>query len=134
MRLEGPVTQVNKSAQQVYEAVNDVQRYKEFMPDAVSGFTTGQDFGMPWFSFAIGGMPQIKMVRNLAEPYTKVVFATPMGAKISLEVLISSLAPQQCGVQVVIEADVNPMLRMMVERPLRRFLEDVSAKIAQVES
>lgn len=133
MRLEGPLTQVNKSAQAVYQAVNDVERYKEFMPDAVGEFRTGQDFGMPWFAFSIGGMPQIKLVRNLAQPFTKVVFASPMGAKISLEVLIETLAPEVSNVQVVIEADVNPMLRMMVERPLRRFLEDVSAKIAQVE-
>lgn len=133
MRLEGPLTQVNKSAQAVYEAVNDVRRYEEFMPDAVSEFRTGEDFGMPWFAFSIGGMPQIKLVRNLAQPFTKVVFFSPMGAKISLEVLIETLAPEVSDVQVVIEADVNPMLRMMVERPLRRFLEDVSAKIAQVE-
>ena len=59
MRLEGPLTQVNKSAQAVYEAVNDVRRYEEFMPDAVSEFRTGEDFGMPWFAFSIGGMPQM---------------------------------------------------------------------------
>lgn len=133
MRLEGPVTRVNKPQQTVYAAVNDVQQYKEFMPEAVSSFATGQDFGMPWFSFVIGGMPEIKLVRNVAEPYSKVVFATPMGAKISLEVWIEAL-PEDCSsVRVAIEADVNPMLRMMVERPLRRFLDDLSTKISQVK-
>ena len=61
------------------------------------------------------------------------VFATPMGTKISLEVRIEALSDEQSSVQVAIEADVNPMLRMMVERPLRRFLEDLSEKIGQVK-
>ena len=46
MRLESPFTEVKKSQQTVYKAVNDVARYKEFMPDAVGSFRTGEDFGM----------------------------------------------------------------------------------------
>lgn len=80
MRLESPVNEVNKSQEVVYAAVNDVEKYKDFMPDAVGSFATGEDFGMPWFSFTIGGMPQIKMVRSVAEPFSKVLFATPMGS------------------------------------------------------
>ena len=127
MRLEGPVTQVARSQQTVYAAVNDVEKYKDYMPSAVSSFATGEDY------FTIGGMPEIKMVRSVAEPFSRVVFATPMGAKISLEVRIEALSDEQSSVQVAIEADVNPMLRMMVERPLRRFLEDLSEKIGQVK-
>ena len=41
MRLESPFTEVKKSQQTVYKAVNDVARYKEFMPDAVGSFRTG---------------------------------------------------------------------------------------------
>ena len=69
MRLEGPVTQVARSQQTVYAAVNDVEKYKDYMPSAVSSFATGEDYGMPWFSFTIGGMPEIKMVRSVAEPF-----------------------------------------------------------------
>lgn len=133
MRLESPVNEVNKSQKVVYAAVNDVEKYKDFMPDAVGSFATGEDFGMPWFSFTIGGMPQIKMVRSVAEPFSKVLFATPMGAKISLEVTIGALSPDRSTVKVAIEADVNPMIRMMVERPLRKFLEDLTAKIRDVK-
>lgn len=133
MRLESPVSEVNKPQEKVYAAVNDVDKYKEFMPDAVNSFKTGEDFGMPWFAFTIGGMPEIKLVRSVAEPYSKVVFATPLGAKISLEVHIEALAEDRSAVKVAIEADVNPMLRMMVERPLRKFLDDISAKIREVK-
>ena len=104
MRLEGPVTQVARSQQTVYAAVNDVEKYKDYMPSAVSSFATGEDYGMPWFSFTIGGMPEIKMVRSVAEPFSRVVFATPMGAKISLEVRIEALSDEQSSVQVAIEA------------------------------
>lgn len=133
MRLEGPFTEVKKSQQTVYKAVNDVARYKEFMPDAVGSFRTGEDFGMPWFAFTIGGMPEIKLVRDTAEPYSKVSFSTPMGAKISLAVEIKYVTDDISSVKVSIDADVNPMLRMMVERPLKKFLGDVSDKIRMVE-
>ena len=133
MRLESPFTEVKKSQQTVYKAVNDVARYKEFMPDAVGSFRTGEDFGMPWFAFTIGGMPEIKLVRDTAEPYSKVSFSTPMGAKISLAVEITYVTDDISSVKVSIDADVNPMLRMMVERPLKKFLGDVSDKIRMVE-
>ena len=133
MRLESPFTEVKKSQQTVYKAVNDVARYKEFMPDAVGSFRTGEDFGMPWFAFTIGGMPEIKLVRDMAEPYSKVSFSTPMGAKISLAVEIKYVTDDISSVKVSIDADVNPMLRMMVERPLKKFLGDVSDKIRMVE-
>ena len=133
MRLETPFTEVQKSQQTVYKAVNDVARYKEFMPDAVGSFRTGEDFGMPWFAFTIGGMPEINLVRDTAEPYSKVSFSTPMGAKISLAVEIKYVTDDISSVKVSIDADVNPMLRMMVERPLKKFLGDVSDKIRMVE-
>ena len=133
MRLESPFTEVKKSQQTVYKAVNDVARYKEFMPDAVGSFRTGEDFGMPWFAFTIGGMPEIKLVRDTAEPYSKVSFSTHMGAKISLAVEIKYVTDDISSVKVSIDADVNPMLRMMVERPLKKFLGDVSDKIRMVE-
>lgn len=133
MRLESPFTEVKKSQQTVYKAVNDVARYKEFMPDAVGSFRTGEDFGMPWFAFTIGGMPEIKLVRDTAEPYSKVSFSTSMGAKISLAVEIKYVTDDISSVKVSIDADVNPMLRMMVERPLKKFLGDVSDKIRMVE-
>ena len=133
MRLESPFTEVKKSQQTVYKAVNDVARYKEFMPDAVGSFRTGEDFGMPWFAFTIGGMPEIKLVRDTAEPYSKVSFSTPMGAKISLAVDIKYVTDDISSVKVSIDADVNPMLRMRVERPLKKFLGDVSDKIRMVE-
>lgn len=133
MRLESPFTEVKKSQQTVYKAVNDVAGYKEFMPDAVGSFRTGEDFGMPWFAFTIGGMPEIKLVRDTAEPYSKVSFSTPMGAKISLAVEIKYVTDDISSVKVSIDADVNPMLRMMVERPLKKFLGDVSDKIRMVE-
>mgnify|MGYP000400771236 FL=1 len=100
---------------------------------SVGSFRTGEDFGMPWFAFTIGGMPEIKLVRDTAEPYSKVSFSTPMGAKISLAVEIKYVTDDISSVKVSIDADVNPMLRMMVERPLKKFLGDVSDKIRMVE-
>jgi len=100
---------------------------------SVGSFRTGEDFGMPWFAFTIGGMPEIKLVRDTAEPYSKVSFSTPMGAKISLALEIKYVTDDISSVKVSIDADVNPMLRMMVERPLKKFLGDVSDKIRMVE-
>ena len=100
---------------------------------SVGSFRTGEDFGMPWFAFTIGGMPEIKLERDTAESYSQVSFSTPMGAKISLAVEIKYVTDDISSVKVSIDADVNPMLRMMVERPLKKFLGDVSDKIRMVE-
>lgn len=132
MLLETPFTAVSRPASEIYEAINTPSEFAAFMPDAVQGFKSGVDFGTPWFAFTIGGMPEIKMVRTESIPQKKIVYSTPMGAKVSLGVVIKSTASNTSEVKVYIDADVNPMLRMMVERPLRRFLDDLNDKIKQV--
>ncbi|MDD4819239.1 MAG: SRPBCC family protein [Flavobacteriales bacterium] len=133
MKLETPFTEIGHSGEKVFSTVNDVERFREFMPSAVSNFKCGEDFNLPWFAFTIGGMPEIKMVRQSFTVPSQVVYSTPMGAKVSLIVNIKTVDDTHCAVQVVIDADVNPMLRMMVERPLRSFLDDVTKKIKAVE-
>ena len=133
MKLETPFTELNRPCEQVFATVNDVEHFREFMPAAVSSFKCGEDFNMPWFAFTIGGMPEIKMVRSSFVSPTQVIYSTPMGAKVSIVINIKCLDAQKCAVQVMIDADVNPMLKMMVERPLRSFLDDVTKKIQAVE-
>lgn len=132
MLLETPFTAVARTASEIYETINNPGEFAAFMPDAVQGFKSGVDFGTPWFAFTIGGMPEIKMVRTESIQNEKIVYTTPMGAKVSLGVDIKSTGEETSDVRVYIDVDVNPMLRMMVERPLRRFLDDVTEKIKQV--
>ncbi|MBR4402668.1 MAG: hypothetical protein IKT29_03975 [Flavobacteriales bacterium] len=132
MLLETPFTAVARTASEIYETINNPSKFAAFMPDAVQGFKCGVDFGTPWFAFTIGGMPEIKMVRTENLQDEKIVYTTPMGAKVSLGVEIKSTGETTSDVKVYIDADVNPMLRMMVERPLRQFLNDVTEKIKKI--
>ena len=132
MLLETPFTAVSRPASEIYEAINNPSKFAAFMPNAVQGFKCGVDFGTPWFAFTIGGMPEIKMVRTENLQDEKIVYTTPMGAKVSLGVAIKSTGETTSDVKVYIDADVNPMLRMMVERPLRQFLNDVTEKIKKI--
>lgn len=133
MRLEGPVTQVARSQQTVYAAVNDVEKYKDYMPSGRIFVRYGRRlrYALVFLYHRGDARDQDGAQRSRTFFPGGVCYAD--GGKISLEVRIEALSDKQSSVQVAIEADVNPMLRMMVERPLRRFLEDLSEKIGQVK-
>ena len=50
----------------------------------------------------------------------------------TLNVTLTEVAPAQTSGQLIFEADINPMLKMMVEKPLRNFFNMLAVKMKEL--
>jgi carbon monoxide dehydrogenase subunit G len=110
---------VNKSAAAVFGFLSDFNHFKDLMPEQVTNWNSTSDE----CSFTIAGMASLGMKVTERNPNT-LIRAVRHGSAPFDFTLSCHIEDRQeaCGVQLVFEADMNPMLKMMAERPLTNFL------------
>ena len=85
-------------------------------------------------SFTIQGMAslQMKIVERRANDLISMESFGKTPIKFSLFVNIEAVNDQSCTALVSIDADINPMLKMMLDKPLSNLVEKLATKIPQV--
>jgi hypothetical protein len=68
MNLQSEKSQVNKSAQELFEFLTNTANFKALLPNDLTGFEVSEDS----FKFSMSGMPAIRMIYTEKIPYTKV--------------------------------------------------------------
>lgn len=126
--IEGPIVPSSKSAEEMFNFLANPANFEALMPDDVAKFESGAD----WFIFGLKGLPEVKLVLKTQEPHHKIVLGAA-SSKLDFE-LKGEIEPNGTGsnVKLLFEGQFNAMLKMMVERPLRNFIEKLSEKIATV--
>lgn len=123
--FKSPEVTVNKTAEEFFNLIGDLNNLKSIMPSQIEGFkSTGTTC-----SFKMSGMPELAL--EIAE---KTEFS-----KISLRSVESQVAftlncfinedGTQCQARLEINAELNMMMKMMVEKPLTQFLDILANKI-----
>ena len=75
------------------------------------------------FSFKLGSMPVIPLKMERQTPHSQIVLAAD-GGKVPFELKANlSKVDDKTQIQLVFEGDINPMMQMMVKKPLTQFLE-----------
>jgi|SRR6185436_8292441 len=121
-RIESEKTLINKSPSEVFSLLGDFNNYESMMPEQVTDWKSTADE----CSFTIKGMAslgmkiisktpesEIKIIKNGKAPFDFVLFCMigPSGDH-----------PGSSFLQLVFDADLNPFLKMMAEKPLKNFL------------
>ena len=83
-------------------------------------------------SFKMQGMPELNLKLGEKVPYSKISL-TAEGSQVpfSLDCFITEKG-SQCQVRLEINAELNMMMKMMVEKPLTQFLDVLASKMANV--
>ena len=82
---------------------------------------------------SIKGMPEIRLVLGDCTEYSKVVLgAASSKLSFTLEANISSLSDQVSEVQLEFKGDFNPMMAMMVKKPLTTFIETLTENMSKL--
>lgn len=119
MRLESSIATLAKPIEEVFEKLTQASTYKLLMPKEAS-FNVKDD---KHFSFKLGGMPTIPLKLKLQKPNTQIVM-TADGGSIPFELHANLEAIDgETKIQLVFEGNINPMMQMMVKKPLTQFLE-----------
>ena len=120
MIIESDKVIVNQSAQQMFDFLSDFNNIGKLMPPQVEEWTTDGTT----CKFTIKGMATLGMTYESKTPHTEIVMArdgkAPFDFKLICKIVEQSTTSAQ--LQLVFDADLNMMMRMMAEKPLTNFL------------
>lgn len=124
MNLESPKVTVQKSAQDLFDSLSDVNKFEKLMPENTAKFeVTGDDS----FVFALKGMPEIRLAIKEKIAPNKIVFgATSDKLPFTLTTDIQEVSESNSEIQLHFEGSFNPMMAMMVKGPIGKFIETLA--------
>lgn len=128
-QIKSKTVTVNKSAQALYTQLQDFQNFHKAMPDSVNKFEADETS----FLFGMKGMPEVRLVLSeKTEPEYILFKSASSKLDFSLACNIKAISDDSCEANFEFHGQFNPMLRMMVERPLKNFIEVLADKMKDI--
>jgi len=128
MNLESPKVTVQKSSQEIFEYLSKVGNFKQLMPDNIDKFEAGDES----FLFALKGMPEIELKLAEVEGPNKIVLGSANEKfPFSLTADIQEASDSSSQVQLLFDGEFNPMVAMMVKKPLQKFIDTLIGNISK---
>lgn len=121
---------IDKPALNLFSFLSDFNNFEKLMPEQVINWKSTTNN----CSFTIKGMADMAMfMKEKLEP-TLVVYASEGSSKISfnLKFIIAEKSDSQSEITTILEADLNPMLKMMASRPLQNFVNIITEKLKEM--
>ena len=127
MKLESTKVSLEKSAQEVFNFLTNVENFEQLMPENINKFKL---IDTDKFVFALSGMPEIVLKKkSMVSPHTIILGAAGGKLDFSLTAKIESLSVTQSDVQLTFEGDFNAMMAMMIKAPISKFIETLALNI-----
>ena len=121
MNLESPKVTLDKSAEDTFNFLSNVENFESLMPENISKFEVLKE---DTFLFALKGMPEITLKKKEAIPNNKIVLGAA-GGKLDFS-LIGDISETETGkseVQLTFNGEFNAMMAMMIKGPISKFIE-----------
>ncbi|UKM64768.1 SRPBCC family protein [Flavobacteriaceae bacterium GSB9] len=127
MNLESPKVSVGKTQAEVFNFLSDIKNFESLMPENISKFEVLSD---DTFIFALSGMPEITLKKKEVIAPNKIVFGAA-GGKIDFSLIshITEKEENSSNVQLEFSGDFNPMMAMMIKKPITKFIETLATGI-----
>jgi hypothetical protein len=130
-KLESEKVEITNSARNIFNYLSDFNNFGKLMPSQVTNWQSTTDE----CSFTINGMATIGMKIIEKTPHSKITITShgkvPFDFKLFL--LLENNGENACTGQLVFESDMNPMLKMMVEKPLGNFFNMLAQKMKDIK-
>ena len=128
MILESTPVTINKPAGEVYNFLSDFRNFEHLMPPQVVDWSATSEE----CSFTIQGMMQIGMKYTKKIPHSLIEIQRNGKAPAEFAMRCHISGKEQCTVKLEFDADLNPMMKMLAERPLTNFLNLLTAKLQEL--
>lgn len=129
MNIEGAKVSTQKSAKDLFSFFTNLENFEQLMPESIQKFEVDGDS----FLFALKGMPEIRLVKGEQVEFSKVsLSAASSKLSFSLTANISETSDASSDCQLTFEGDFNPMMAMMVKKPLTSFIDTLTENIAKL--
>jgi hypothetical protein len=110
------------SPREVFDFVTDIRNFEQFIPaGTINNWQSEKDT----CSFTLSMIGKISVRIEQKEPYKNVIFSGDALKKndFSLALRINDHPDKTAEVKVLLDAELNPMLKMLANKPITRFLE-----------
>lgn len=126
--FKSPEVIINRDAQYIFNKIGDLNNLKGIMPAEIENFESTE----MTCSFKMKGMPKLKLEIIEKIQFSKICLsAIESPVPFTLECFIDEKG-KQCQARLEINAELNMMMRMMVEKPLTQFLDILANKIQKI--
>ena len=129
MNLESPIVNVAKSAEYVFNGLNDVKNFEKLMPENIAKFEVIDE---NCFEFGLKGMPEIKLVKKGGTPNSQIILgAASSKLPFTLTANLTEVN-DTTDVQLTFEGEFNPMMAMMIKGPITKFIETLAENMGKL--
>jgi carbon monoxide dehydrogenase subunit G len=129
MNIEGNNITVNKSQEDLYNFLIQLENFKQLMPENTEKFEVDGES----FIFGLKGMPEIRLVMKEKTEYSNVTLgAASSKLPFTLAADIESVSDNESKVQLKFESSFNPMMAMMVKKPLTSFINTLTENLEKL--
>ena len=129
--LESDIVEIENSAANVFTFLSDFNNFQSMMPSTVTNWRSTA----ATCSFTLSGMATIGMriVEKTPVDRIKIHSEGKVPFEFELEVSINSKGENKCTGQLIFDSDMNPMMKMMVEKPLSGFFNILAGKMKNIK-
>lgn len=120
-RIESDVVSIAKSNEEVFNFLSNFNNIKTLMPEQVTDWTGSADD----CTFTIKGMATLGMAYESKTPFSEIKIKRNGKAPFDFMLICkidSGSSANDSKLQLMFDADLNPFLKMMAEKPLKNFL------------
>jgi hypothetical protein len=124
MTINSPKKTVNKSAEELFNFLTNIENFEKLMPENISKFEVLKE---DTFVFALKGMPEIVLKLKEKHPNSKVVLgAASDKLPFTLTGNITEIDVNTSEAELIFEGSFNPMMAMMVKGPITNFVKTLT--------
>lgn len=129
MNIEGNKVVVKKSAKDVFDFFTKLENFEQLMPENTQKFEVDGES----FIFGLKGMPEIRLVMKEKTEFSNITLgAASSKLPFTLSSDINEISENESEVVLSFNGDFNPMMAMMVKKPLTKFIETLTENIAKL--
>jgi hypothetical protein len=129
MNIEGKTALLEKTQEDVFNFFSDLTNFEKIMPENINKFEIEGNS----FLFGLPGMPEIRLVLTEKTPFTNVTLgAASSKLPFTLAANIKKIEENKSEVTLSFLGEFNPMMTMMIRKPLTKFVETLSENIGKL--
>ena len=130
VKIESEPKVINRSDVSLFNFLGDFRNFDKLMPDKVVNWQSTENSCY----FTISGLGNIGMEITEKIPYSKIRIRETKKAPFEFDFTLDLEKIEDLKTRVIfsINAEINPMLSMMVSKPLKNFLDMLVTKLGEI--
>lgn len=126
--IEGREVVIHEPEKRTFKFLSHPYNFNSLMPEEVQKFEAGED----WFLFGLKGMPEVKMKVSEIVPDERITLKSASD-KLPFELhCYFKEDGENTRAQLKFAGQFNMMLKMMVEKPLRTFIDKLTDNLEKL--